>query len=55
MLHGRTHPTRRMFLTLVKYFTHRPDHNPLYIDNSHVFCVTIEPDLIDIEKGKYHQ
>jgi len=53
MLH--TPNSKKMFLTLVKYFTHRPVHTPLYIDNSGVFCVTVEPDLIDIEKGKYHQ
>ena len=44
-----------MFFTLINYFTHRPVHNPLYIDNSGVLRVTVEPDLIDIEKGKYHQ
>lgn len=45
-----------MLLTLVNYFiTPRAIHNPLYIDNSGVFCVTVEPDLIDIEKGKYNQ
>ena len=44
-----------MFSTFVNYFASRPIQNPLYIDNIDVFRITVEPELIDIEKGKYHQ
>lgn len=54
MLSIGNHPTPKMFLTLVNYFTSpRPR---LYTDTcDSFFRVTVEPDLIDIEKGKYHQ
>ncbi len=51
----RTPPTSRMFITLLNYFTAHCSAHPLYTDNGDSYCVTVEPDLIDIEKGKSNQ
>ena len=55
MFPTRTKPSSQMFLTLVSYFAPVAINQPLYTDTSGACRITVEPELIDIEKGKYHQ
>ena len=45
----------KMFFTIISYFSSQCHYNPLYTNDCDNCRVIVEPNLIDIEKGKYCQ
>ena len=54
MLSTRITPTSQMFITLFNYFAIYGSERFLYTDIGDSYCVIVEPELVDIEKGKSH-